>query len=145
VASPLSNTYLGGFGNNYIDSRLYTGAQRYRGAMLSSMPGFDIDALSGRTLAKVMLEWCLPPLRFEQWGSPGFYLNWMRPELFASVLQTNVDNPLLRETASNLGVQLDFNVEALQRLPIKVSIGAARGFGGRGKGKSEFMLSLLVL
>ena len=145
VDSPLSNTYLGGFGNNYIDSRLYTGAQRYRGAMLSSLPGFGIDALSGRTLAKVMLEWCLPPLRFEQLGSPGFYLNWMRPELFATVLQTNVDNPLLRETARNIGVQLDFNVEALQRLPIKVSIGAARGFGGRGRGKSEFMLSLLVL
>ena len=46
--SPLSNTYLGGFRNNYVDSRIYSGAQRYRGSMLSSMPGFEIDSLSGR-------------------------------------------------------------------------------------------------
>ena len=145
LTSPLSNTYLGGFGNNYVDSRMYTGAQRYRGAMLSSMPGFDIGALSGRTLGKLMLEWCLPPLRFEHAGSPGMYLNWVRPELFASVLATNPDNSSHRDTAHNVGLQVDFNLTVMQQLPMKLSIGVAKGFGGNGRGKSEFMLSLLVL
>jgi hypothetical protein len=143
--SLLANTYLGGFGNNYVDTRMYTGAQRYRGAMLSSMPGFGIDALSGRNLGKVMVEWCLPPLRFENSGSPGFYAYWMRPEIFASAVQTNPDDKLRRETATNVGLQLDFSLMAMHRIPLTLSVGFAKGFGGGGKGKNEFMLSLLVL
>ena len=143
--SPLSNTYLGGFGNNYVDSRIYTGAQRYRGAMLSSMPGFEIDSLAGRTIGKVMLEWCLPPLRFENSGHPGLYAYWMRPEIFVSAVQTNPDNRSRRETAKNIGFQLDFSIMTMHRLPVVLSLGAARGFGAGGKGKNEFMLSLLVL
>ena len=143
--SPLSNTYLGGFRNNYVDSRIYSGAQRYRGSMLSSMPGFEIDSLSGRTLGKVMLEWCLPPLRFENSGRPGLYAYWMRPEFFVSAVQTNPDNRSRRETAKNIGFQLDFSIMTMHRLPVVLSVGAARGFGAGGKGKNEFMLSLLVL
>jgi hypothetical protein len=33
----------------------------------------------------------------------------------------------------------------MHRLPVVLSVGAARGFGAGGKGKNEFMLSLLVL
>ena len=143
--SPLSNTYSGGFGNNYVDSRLYSGAQRYRGSLLSSMPGFEIDSLSGRTLGKVMLEWSLPPVRFENSGRPGLYAYWMRPEFFTSVVQTNPDNRSRRETAKNIGFQLDFSIMTMHRLPVVLSVGAAKGFGAGGRGKSEFMLSLLVL
>ena len=143
--SPLSNTFLGGFGNNYVDSRIYSGAQRYRGSLLSSMPGFEINSLSGRTIGKVMLEWCLPPLRFENSGSPGFYAYWMRPEIFASAVQTNPDNHSRRETAKNIGLQLDFSIMTMHRLPVVLSVGAAKGFGAGGRGKSEFMLSLMVL
>jgi len=143
--SPLSNTYLGGFGNNYVDSRIYSGAQRYRGSLLSSMPGFEIDSLAGRTIGKAMLEWCLPPVRFENSGHPGLYAYWMRPEIFVSAVQTNPDNRSLRETATNVGLQLDFSIMTMHRLPVVLSVGAARGFGAGGKGKNEFMLSLLVL
>ena len=145
VASPLSNVYLGGFGNNYIDSRAYSGAQRYRGVMLSSMPGFDINALSGRVVGKVMLEWSLPPLRFENAGSPGLFLNWARPEIFASALTTNPDNSVLRQNAQNIGAQMDFKFDVMHRFPVVFSVGFARGFGGAGQGKNEFMVSLLVL
>ncbi len=145
VNSPLSNVYLGGFGNNYVDSRLYTGAQRYRGAMLSSMPGFEIGALNGRTLAKTMVEWCLPPIRFERVGSSGSYLKWARPEVFATVLETNIDNPMIRSSARNVGAQIDFRMITMNRFPMTLSIGVARGFGGEGAGKTEAMLSLLVL
>jgi hypothetical protein len=143
VTSPLSNAYLGGFGNNYVDNSLNGGAQRYRS--LLSMPGFDIDALSGRNLAKAMLEWSLPPIRFEAVGTPGFYMSWIRPEVFASVLATNPDDRRLRATASDLGVQFDAKLQIMHRLPMMLSFGTARGFGGAGLGKTEFMLSLQVL
>ncbi len=88
-ANPLANFYLGGFGNNYIDSGGNGGAQRYR--ELLSMPGFKLDALNGKSLVKSTLEWCLPPLRFEALGSPGFYASWVRPEVFVSALETDPD------------------------------------------------------
>src|SRR6202140_3410860 len=49
-ANPLANSYLGGFGNNYVDSGGNGGVQRYR--ELLSMPGFRLDALNGRSLLK---------------------------------------------------------------------------------------------
>jgi hypothetical protein len=61
------------------------------------------------------------------------------------VLATNVDNPQLRSTVRNIGAQLDFNITAMHRYPLKLSMGVARGFGGEGQGKTEWMLSLLVL
>jgi hypothetical protein len=143
LTSPLSNTYLGGFGNNYVDNAMNGGAQRYRS--LTSLPGFDIDALSGRRLVKTTLEWSLPPVRFESLGSPGFYINWARPEIFASFLSANPDDRLARQTAGDLGVQMDFNLQIMHRLSMLLSIGAAKGFGGGGLGKTEFMLSLQVL
>ena len=63
---PLANFFFGGFGNNYVDNGE---AKRYREVL--SMPGFEIDAIGGRTFAKSMLEWNLPPLRFESLGHAG--------------------------------------------------------------------------
>jgi len=140
---PLANFYLGGFGNNYVDSGGNGGAQRYRD--LLSMPGFELDALNGRSLVKATLEWCLPPLRFEALGSPGFYVSWARPELFAGLLETDPGSPSYRRGAQDVGAQLDFQLHVMHRLPMMLSIGVARGFGGGGAGTSEFMLSLQVL
>lgn len=142
-ANPLANSYLGGFGNNYVDSAAHGGAQRYR--ELLSMPGFDLDALQGKSLVKSMLEWCLPPLRFEALGSPGFYVSWARPEIFAGALETDPDSRQFRRGARDVGAQLDFQLRVLHREPMMLSIGAARGFAGGGLGTSEFMLSLQVL
>jgi hypothetical protein len=142
-ADPLANFYLGGFGNNYVDSGDNGEAQRYRDVL--SMPGFDLDALSGQSFAKVMLEWCLPPRRFEALGSPGMYVSWARPELFASVLETELGNSTYRETAGDIGAQLDFQLHVMHRLPMMLSVGIAQGFGGGGLGRTEFMLSFQVL
>ncbi len=141
--NPLANTYLGGFGNNYVDNSANGGAQRYRD--LLTMPGFALDELNGKTIAKTQLEWSLPPIRFEGVGSPGFYLSWARPEIFTSVLVTDIQDHRLRESAENIGAQLDFKLQVMHRLPMMFSIGVARGFGGAGLGKTEFMLSLQVL
>ena len=142
-ADALANFYLGGFGNNYVDSGDNGGAQRYRD--LLTMPGFDLDALSGQTLVKATLEWCLPPIRFAALGSPGFYVSWARPEIFASGLETDFNDGTYRQSSSAVGVQLDFQLQAMHRLPMMLSFGVARGFGGGGLGTTEFMVSFQVL
>jgi hypothetical protein len=141
--SPLANSYLGGFGNNYVDSGANGGAQRYR--ELLSMPGFKLDALSGKSFVKSTLEWCLPPWRFEGLGSPGFYASWVRPEVFFSALETDPDNRTFRRSAHDVGAQLDLQLHVMHRLSMMLSVGAARGFAAAGLGRSEFMLSLQVL
>lgn len=142
-ANPLANFYLGGFGNNYVDSGANGSVQRYRD--LLSMPGFEIDALQGKSVAKAMLEWCIPPLRFEALGTPGFYVSWARPELFATALETEFNDAPLRERAYDVGGQLDFQLQVMHRWPMMLSMGVARGSGGGGFARTEFMLSLQVL
>jgi hypothetical protein len=140
---PLANFYLGGFGNNYVDTELNGGAQRYRQVL--SMPGFGIDALSGKSLVKGMLEWCLPPVRFAALGSPGFYVSWARPELFVGAVETDVGTSATRQSDRDIGAQVDFQLHVMHRQPMMLSVGAARGFGGGGFGTTEFMVSLQVL
>jgi sugar lactone lactonase YvrE len=140
VEDPLSNAYFGGFRNNYVDNGE---AKRYRDML--SMPGFEIDALNGRTFVKGMLELNLPPIRFEALGSPGFYGSWIRPALFTTALVTNPDSPRDKVEAFNVGVQFDLQLHVLNRLPMMLSLGYARGFEGDGKGEDEIMLSLKVL
>jgi hypothetical protein len=142
-SDPLANDYLGAFGNNYVDTEANGGAQRYR--QLLSMPGFDIDALSGKSLVKGLLEWCLPPVRFEALGSPGFYVSWARPALFVGALETNFGTSAVRHNAQDVGVQLDFQMHVMHRWPMMLSFGAARGVSDTGLGMTEFMASLQVL
>jgi len=87
ATAAISNAYLGGFGNNYVDNSANGGAQRYRG--LYSMPGFEIGPVPGKTMVKTMVEWSLPPLNFENVGTPGAYASWMRPGVFASFVATD--------------------------------------------------------
>ena len=141
--NPLANFYLGGFGNNYVDSGANGSVQRYRS--LGSMPGFEIDALQGKSAAKAMLEWCLPPLRFEALGTPGFYVSWARPELFATALETDFNAAAFRQRAYDVGGQLDFQLHVMHRWPMMLSTGVARGSGSGGFARTEFMLSLQVL
>jgi hypothetical protein len=141
--NPLANFYLGGFGNNYVDNAGYGGAQRYR--ELLSMPGFNIDSLSGKSLVKSTLEWCLPPVRFEALGSPGFYVSWARPEVFVEALETDLESSTYRRSAHDIGAQIDFQMHVMHRQPMMLSAGVARGFTAGGLGTTEFMLSLQVL
>ncbi len=139
----LANFYLGGFGNNYVDSGDNGGAQRYRD--LLSMPGFDLDALSGQSFVKATLEWCLPPWRYAALGTPGMYVSWARPELFVSALETDLGNHQFQRSSGDVGAQLDFQLHVMHRLPMMLSVGIAQGYGGGGLGKTEFMLSFQVL
>ena len=138
--NPLSNAYFGGFGNNYVD---HGDPKRYREVL--SMPGFEIDALGGKGFAKSILEWNLPPLRFESLGTPAFYASWARPAIFATALVLDPQDGDYRNGAYDAGVQLDFQLQVLHRLPMMLSFGYAVGFAGDGKGKGEFMASLKIL
>ena len=139
-SSSQANFYFGGFQNNYVDNG---DAKRYRG--YDSFPGFDIDEISAQGFAKAVLELNLPPVRFESVGTPGFYLSWVRPALFAGVLATDPGDPALRQTARNLGGQLDFQLNVLHRMPMTLSAGYARGYRPSARTSAEWMVSLKIL
>jgi hypothetical protein len=136
----LANFYFGGFGNNYVDDGE---VKRYR--EYDSFPGFDIDEIAGQNYAKSVLEFNLPPLRFEEVGTPGFYLGWVRPALFASALVTDPGNDSYRRSLYNAGAQVDLSFTVMNHLPMTISLGYAAGFEGGNKQGDEWMLSLKIL
>jgi hypothetical protein len=137
---PFANFYFGAFGNNYVDHR---NEKRYR--EFYAFPGLDLNAAAGRNFLKSMIEWNLPPVRFSQLGTPGFYATWLRPAVFAGGLSTNVDDAPARRTLTNAGAQLDLQLTMLSELNMTLSAGAAIAFDRSGGRHGEAMLSLKVL
>ena len=136
-----ANFYFGGFGNNYVDRG---SIKRYH--EFYAMPGFELNRVPGRNFHRAMLEWNLPPVRFESVGTPGFYLTWVRPSIFASSLVTNLDDSLTRQEVTNAGIQVDFRFTILSRLDMTLSLGYAEGFGSDSiLDDDEFMVSLKIL
>jgi hypothetical protein len=136
----LSSFYFGGFGNNYVDDGEI---KRYRD--YDSFPGFEIDELTGRRFGKSVLELNLPPLRFEEVGSPGFFLGWARPAVFVGALAAEPADGSARRTVYDAGAQIDFRFTVLSRMDMTLSIGYAAGFEDGHKLDDEWMLSLKVL
>ena len=137
---PFANFYFGGFRNNWVDHRE---EKRYRGA--DAFPGLEINEVGGTNYGRAMLEWNLPPLRFRGAGTPSFYLSWLRPALFASVLTTNADEGALRRTFGNAGAQIDLRLGLLSRLELTLSAGYAAAFEEGQPTRHEGMLSLKIL
>jgi hypothetical protein len=137
---PFANFFFGGFGNNYVDHKE---EQRYR--EYASLPGAQINEIGGRNFVKGLVEWAAPPLRFSRAGTPGFYLTWMRPAVFASSLVMNLDASAARRTVTNAGGQLDFRLSALSTLDLTLSVGGAVAFEDGSRPRREAMVSLKVL
>jgi len=135
-----ANFYFGGFGNNYVDRGA---VKRYR--EFYAMPGFELNAIPGRNFYRGMLEWNLPPIRFERAGTPGFYLAWIRPSLFAASLTTNLDDDVLRQRAESLGLQVDLRFTFMSRFSMTLSAGYAKGFGEGDFEDDEYMISLKIM
>jgi hypothetical protein len=133
-----SNFFFGGFGNNWVDHREI---KQYREPF--SLPGFDISDINGRTFARTMLEWNLPPARFSRVGSPDFYLSWARPALFATALVTDPDTD--SDTWYSTGFQVDFQFTMMSRKDMTLSFGYAAGFRGSAYERDEFMVSLRIM
>ncbi|HEY8011299.1 MAG TPA: hypothetical protein VIE67_09910 [Rudaea sp.] len=140
AGDPYANYYFGGFGNNYVDNG---DIKRYRD--YSSFPGFDIDELNGRTYARSMLEWNLPPIRFSSIGTTANYLSWARPALFVGTLVTNPYESGQSRTFNDLGFQVDFRFYVMHHQEMTLSVGSALGFEGTKSGHNEWMISLKVL
>jgi hypothetical protein len=136
----LASFYFGGFGNNYVDDGE---VKRYRDH--DRFPGFEIDALPGRSFGKSVLELNLPPLRFEEVGSPGFFLGHARPALFVGVLTADPADGSERRTVYDAGAQVDLSFTVLNRLDMTLSFGYAAGFEDGSKLDDEWMLSLKIL
>ena len=137
---PYSNFFFGGFGNNWVD---HGNEKRYREQ--HAFPGAEIDEIGGRNYVKSALEWNLPPVRFRRAGSPGLYLTWARPALFASGLVTNLDGAGGRRSLTNVGAQVDFQLTILSALDITLSAGYAAAFEDGSPPRREAMVSLKVL
>lgn len=135
-----ANFFFGGFGNNYVDRGE---VQRYR--KWYAFPGFDLNAIPGRNFYRGMIEWNLPPVRFERAGTARFYLAYIRPAIFASSITTNLDDDVLQYNAQNIGMQLDFHIEFLSRLKMTLSLGYAKGYGEADFEDDEFMISLKIM
>ena len=138
--NPVANFYFGGFGNNYVDSG---SIKRYR--EYYSMPGFELNALSGQRFARAMVEVNAPPLVFEGAGVPVFHATWLRPSLFASTLWTNTASADQRRHHSSVGAQADLYFSVLHWSGVTLSIGYALGFEGTRRKGNEFMISLKIL
>ena len=132
--------YLGGFGNNYVDSRE---VKRYR--EFDSFPGFEINEISGLSFARQMAEWNLPPVIFESVGTPGFHLTWLRPAVFASALWTDPERSAHRKDYANIGAQVDLRFSVLHWYDMTLSAGYAVGFREGKRSGSEWMVSLKIL
>jgi DNA-binding beta-propeller fold protein YncE len=138
--SPFANFFFGGFGNNYVDHK---DEKRYR--EYYSFAGAPLNEIPGRTFVKSTVEWNLPPLRFRHAGTPGFHAAWVRPAVFLGGLVTNMDVPDARQTAANIGAQIDIRFSLLSVLDMTVSTGAAVAFREHGHANREAMISVKIL
>ncbi len=136
----LANFYFGAFGNNYVDDK---SIKRYR--EYYSLPGFGIDEVSGLHFVKELVELNPPPVIFESVGTPGFYLTWLRPSLFAAGLWTEPTNASLRKSYTSLGTQADLRFTVFHWYDMTLSVGAAVGYQGSQKAGTEWMISLKIM
>lgn len=137
--NPLTPYYFGGFKNNYVDDKE---VKRYR--EYDTLPGFEIDEVAARNFAKSVVEWNLPPVRFEDVGTPTIYLGSIRPAVFASVLFADMDLATER-TVGNAGVQVDLNFTLAHRLPMTFSVGYAAGIEDWAKRDETWLISLKIM
>ncbi|MDQ6923413.1 MAG: hypothetical protein M3Z74_04510 [Pseudomonadota bacterium] len=138
--NPVANFYFGGFGNNYVDDGK---VKRYR--EYSSLPGFRIDDVSALSFVREMVEWNLPPVVFESVGTPSFYLNWLRPAVFAAGLWTDPGHTALRKNYSSVGSQADLHFSVLHWYDMTLSVGYAIGHQGSRRADTEWMISLKIM
>ncbi len=137
---PNAQFYFGGFGNNYVDR---DEVKRYR--EFYAMPGFELNEVGGRSFVRSMLEWTLPPIRFENVGTPGFHASWARPAIFVASLVTDPDETSVRRNVNSIGAQVDFRFSVLSRFDMTLSVGYAVGLGEGVTSPKEFMASLKIL
>ena len=137
---PFADFFFGAFGNNWVD---HGDEKRYRQSY--AFPGLDLNALGGRSFLKSTVEWNLPPWRFSRLGTPGAYVAWLRPAVFAGGLGTDVGRTSTRRFLTNLGAQIDLRMIVLSELEMTLSVGGAFAFEKDRRTSREGMISLKIL
>ncbi len=137
---PLSNFYFGGFGNNWVDHRTI---RRYR--EYYAFPGTSLNAISGTSFGKVLLEWVLPPVRFRRFGGEALYCNWMQCVVFSNAVWTNIGDASREHSAGDFGAQVDFKLVLFSALESTLSAGYAVAVERTQHRTGEFMVSLKIL
>ena len=140
ASEPFANFYFGGFGNNYVDRGEI---KRFREHY--AFPGARLNEIAGRNFVRSLVEWELPPIRFSRTGTPGFYLSFLRPALFAGGLVTNLDRSGIRRTAATAGGQIDLRFTMLSALDMTLSMGAGVRLQQGAPARREAMVSLALL
>ncbi|HMC78479.1 MAG TPA: hypothetical protein VKH34_15125 [Vicinamibacterales bacterium] len=140
VGDPFANFYFGGFGNNYVDRGEIKRFREYY-----AFPGARLNEIAGRNFVRSLVEWELAPVRFSRAGTPGFYLSFLRPALFAGGLATNLDRRAIRTTAATVGGQVDLRFTMLSVLDLTLSVGAGIRFQHDVPARREAMVSLALL
>jgi hypothetical protein len=138
--NPVANFYFGAFGNNYVDDG---NVKRYR--EYYSLPGFGINELSAQSFVRELVEWNLPPVVFESVGTPGLYLNSLRPAVFIGGLWADPGHAALRKDYQTLGAQADLHVSVLHWYDMTLSVGYALGYQSGRRTDSEWMVSLKIM
>jgi hypothetical protein len=91
------------------------------------------------------VEWNIPPVIFESVGTPGFYLAWLRPAVFATALWTDPENSSRRKRYADVGAQADLQFSVLHWYDMTLSVGFAAGFRGSQRAGTEWMVSLKIM
>lgn len=134
-----ANFYFGGFGNNWIDNKEI---RRYR--HYYSLPGRELNYLAGTNFGKLLLEWDLPPVHFNEIGFLSFYITYARLSFFSAGIVTNLDDYNLRKKMLSVGSQLDFELVLFSLMKSTLSFGYAMSFEKSFKPNKEFMVSLKI-
>lgn len=140
ASQPFANFYFGGFGNNYVDHGDITRYREYY-----AFPGAALNEIGGRNFVRSLVDWELPPVRFSRAGTPGLYLSWLRPEVFAGGLVTNLDDAATRTRAGTVGAQVDLRFTVLSALDMTFSVGGGVRFEPHVPDRRELMISLALL
>ncbi|MEQ8240749.1 MAG: hypothetical protein RIA69_16135 [Cyclobacteriaceae bacterium] len=146
VFNPFTRFGFAAFGNNYLD---YRSSKQYRNPF--SLPGLRFDAeetIISKAYFKTMAELSLPPIRFTKLGTYNFFVNWIQPSVFGSVLLSNgQDGDMLTNQAfGNYGFQIDTRLIVLSQQSATLSFGMAQATNfDLNTWYNEWFISLKIL
>lgn len=145
IFNPFTRFGFAAFGNNYLD---YQQSRQYRAPF--AFPGLSYTAdkaVIAQRFGKAMAEFVIPPVHFRKLGGFNFFVNWIQPTVFSSVLYTTtVDQGLSDNQFVNLGGQIDIRMVTFSLLPSTLSFGYAQAWDMVDNGRyNEWMISLKLL
>lgn len=136
----LSNFYLGGFRNNYVDWRE---ARQYRSDI--AFAGAGIDAVSTRQYLRTMAEINLKPIRVRNLGATWLYPTFIYTSVFSTHLATEPFRKDLSRNLFNLGAQTDIELVLFSYLKTTWTAAYARLFENGKPDGHQWMFSVKLL